>query len=147
LVKFSDQVDELADKAESILQEITAEAPVAAAEATPTATVSTAGTGNDGAISFLEAFRDLESAAREASEASGAASPLLIPTLKALSHQGLIPADAVSVGEQLRSIRNRVIHGIQPLTSEDVEGLVTAARSLATACRAATIAVTGSQNG
>jgi hypothetical protein len=134
-VKFSDEVDELADTADSVLREVRGNF---APEETPPLPVSTLQVEKEPTAAFLDAYRELETAAREVAVASGATSPLLIPVLKGLADKDLLPDEAVHLGEELRSIRNRVAHALQHLTPEDATGLVAAANSLANACRAIT---------
>jgi hypothetical protein len=127
LVKFSEEVDQLVDKADSLRREVAGIALVRS-EARPN--LDSLPLPEEPIASFLAAYRELEVAARDAAPAAGGTSPLLIPVLKGLQEQTLVPESAVEVGEELRSIRNQVAHGFQRLTPDDAQGLVAAARSL-----------------
>lgn len=131
-VKFSQQVAELADAADSVMREVQRSEKGAARTITPIPVPT--GDQLDPTVAFLEAYGELEVAARDAAQAAGATSTLLIPVVRALVEKQVVPEDTVRVAEELRAIRNRVAHGLQRLTADEAQSLITVARSLATAC-------------
>lgn len=90
-------------------------------------------------MTFLEAYRELESAARDAAPTAGLKYPNPNPAqvIRRLAERGLIPSGAVSVADELRNIRNDVAHGARRLEPLDAENLANTARSLALICIAA----------
>jgi hypothetical protein len=128
-VKFAEEVTELANKASSLAQDVIETAPDSAQLPTPPRAI-------EPTALFLEAYRELEVAARDAAPAAGVRGPNPTPirVIEVLARKGLIPDETVPVADELRKIRNDVAHGVRRLDALDAENLANTARSLALIC-------------
>ncbi|MEP7022836.1 MAG: hypothetical protein ABJB47_03300 [Actinomycetota bacterium] len=89
----------------------------------------------DPAVVFLEAYRELEAAAKDAGPAAKVVAATPVPVIRGLASRGQVPQDAARIAEDLRRIRNEVAHGARRLEPVDAENLAITARSLAATCR------------
>lgn len=130
-VKFTEQAEGLAEKANSLAQDVIEKAPDAAQLPSPPPAIEPTAV-------FLEAYRELESAARDAAPTAGVRGPNPTPfrVIQALARRELIPQETVTVADELRTIRNDVAHGARRLEALDAENLANTARSLAIICTA-----------
>ncbi|WP_300604288.1 DUF4145 domain-containing protein [Trebonia sp.] len=131
-VKFGEEVAKLSDKASSLAEGVIAKAPGSPQLPSPPRIV-------DPTMLFLEAYGQLESAAKDAAPTAGIKypNPNPVQVIRRLAEQDLIPKDTVAVADTLRNIRNEVAHGVRPLEPVDAENLANTARSLALICLAA----------
>lgn len=84
----------------------------------------------DPTLAFLDAYRGLEAAARDAAGTLGINQTLPYPIARYLVNREVVPNDVGSIAAQLRSIRNEVVHGARRLAPADAQNLITASRSL-----------------
>jgi hypothetical protein len=128
-VKFTEQAEELAEKANSLAQDVIEKVPDSAQLPAPPPAI-------EPIALFLSAYHELEAAAREAAPTAGVRGPNILPfrVIQALARRELIPQETVSVASQLRDIRNEVAHGTRRLEALDAENLANTARSLAIIC-------------
>jgi hypothetical protein len=131
-VKFGEKVTELADKASQLAQNVVEQAPGSAQLPSPPRAI-------EPTMLFLDAYRELESAARDAAPKAGVTGPNPSPmrVIQALARENLIPGETVTVADELRKIRNDVVHGARRLDALDAENLASTARSLSLICLAA----------
>ena len=87
------------------------------------------------AVVFIEAYRELEAAAKDAGPAAQVIAAMPVPLIRGLASRGQVPEQAVRIAEDLRRVRNEVAHGARRLEPADAENLAIAARSLAAICR------------
>ena len=131
-VTFGEQATKLADEAGRLVQGVVGGQAAAARqlpELLPPAPVV------DPTVVFLEAYRELEAAARDAGPAAEVAAATPVPVIRGLASRGHVPQEAVRVAGDLRRIRNEVTHGARRLEPVDAENLAITARSLAAICR------------
>jgi hypothetical protein len=131
-VKFGERVTALADKANQLAQDVVEKAPSSTQLPSVPRVI-------DPTTLFLDAYRELESAARDAAPTAGVTGPNPSPirVIQALARKELIPGETVKVTDELREIRNEVVHHARRLDALDAENLASTARSLALICLAA----------
>lgn len=131
-VKFGEKVTKLADEASQLAQDVV--------EKTPSSTqLPAVPRVIDPTMLFLDAYHELESAARDAAPTAGVTGPNSTPmrVIQALARKELIPGETVKIADELRGIRNEVVHHARRLDALDAENLASTARSLALICLAA----------
>jgi hypothetical protein len=131
-VKFGQEAAKLADQASSLAEDVIEKTPDASRLSPPPGAI-------DPTASFLEAYRELESAAKDAAPTAGIRHPTPNPVqiIRALAKKELVPYETIAVANEVRNIRNQVAHGEQRIDPTDAENLANAARSLALICIAA----------
>jgi hypothetical protein len=131
-VKFREEAVKLAYQASSLAENMLDKSATIPDLPTPPRVV-------DPTMNFLEAYRELESAARDAAPTAGIRNPNANPVqvIRRLAEKGVVPKPAVAVADELRNIRNDVAHGARRLELVDSENLASTARSLALICLAA----------
>ena len=128
-VKFGEKAAELADEASSLAEAVIEKSP-------PSPYLSPPPRAIDPTALFLEGYRELESAARDAAPAAGVRypNPNPVQVIRKLAEKDRIPQETVEVADALRGIRNDVAHGHRRLEAIDAENLANTARSLALIC-------------
>jgi hypothetical protein len=130
-VKFREEVAKLADTASLLAEDAIEKSPGSQELPPPPPAV-------DPTMIFLEAYRELEAAARDAAPAAGIKypNPNPVQVIRRLTEREVTPKATLDVADDLRSIRNDVAHGARRLDTIDAENLANTARSLALICRA-----------
>jgi hypothetical protein len=128
-VKFGEAAAKLAEQATSLAEDVIKEEPGSPQLPPPQRFV-------DPTMLFLEAYGQLESAARDAAPTAGIRypNPNPVQVIRRLAEKDLVPPATVEVADELRNIRNEVAHGVRPLEPVDAENLANTARSLAFIC-------------
>lgn len=131
-VKFGETAAKLADQATSLAEDVIEKTPESPKLPSQPKIL-------DPTMLFLEAYGQLETAARDAAPAGGIRypNPNPVQVIRRLAEKGLVPKATIGVADELRNIRNQVAHGVRPLEPIDAENLANTARSLALICIAA----------
>lgn len=122
--KFGEKAAELADRAEEL------EAQVRTSATGPRPSAARGPSVAEPTVAFLDAYRALENAAREAADTLRLRHSLPVPVTRYLENRGLAPKGVGQLADQLRGVRNEV-HSTRRLQEPDAQNLIEAVQSLA----------------